>query len=267
MSFLDPARVDTAIVRPPPAGFARGLTTAGLGAPDPALAGRQHARYVAALEDAGLRVITLPPDERYPDSTFVEDAAVVVPRLAVLARPGAPSRRDEATLIEPILRRHFAEPGRIGAPGTLDGGDVCAADDTLFIGLSERTNDDGARALERYAARAGYRVVLVPLGGDAALLHLKSGLAWLGGRRLAIAVAWQARAEFAGFELLPVAAEDTYAANCLRVNDTLLVAAGFPRFEEAARRAVERVVTLDVSEFRRMDGGLSCLSLRWAQEG
>ena len=173
-----------AIVRPPGRNFAGGLTTSGLGPPDLDRAVSQHRAYVETLRLCGLEVVQLPADETHPDSTFVEDAAVCAASGAIITRPGAESRRGEIASIRAALRLYFPLPASIHAPGTLDGGDVCAAGDTVFIGLSERTNEAGARQLSAWLEGLGFEVRLVDIRGSAGLLHLKSGLAFLGEGRL-----------------------------------------------------------------------------------
>jgi len=252
-----------AIVRPPAANFADGLTTVDLGAPDVAKALDQHAAYCAALERCGLMVTHLSPDPRYPDSTFVEDTAILTRRGAVLTRPGASERAGEAAAIEPALRCFFAALPRIEAPGTVDGGDICEAGDHFFLGVSKRTNEEGARQLARHLAAWGYTSVEVDVRNVPGILHLKSGIAAIDGKRLVLMEALADHPAFRGWERVIVAPGETYAANCVRVNDALLVAAGFPRFEADARRLDLEPIVLDMSEFEKMDGGLSCLSLRF----
>ena len=252
-----------AIVRPPGRTFADGLTTAGLGLPDLPLALAQHAAYVAALEACGLAVTRLPADDRFPDSTFVEDTAVLARGLAVLCRPGAPSRAGEVEAIRPALEAFFPSPAAIASPGTVDGGDVCEAGDHVFIGVSERTNEEGARQLASHLATRGLGASLVDVRGIPGLLHLKSGIAWLGGRTLVLTAALASRPELAGWDPLPVPPGEDYAANAVLVNGRVLLAAGFPRFEAAVRALGLPVLPLDVSEYRKLDGGLSCLSLRF----
>jgi dimethylargininase len=252
-----------AIVRPPTSNFADGLTTVDLGVPEFTRALEEHARYVEALERCGLLVTRLSPDARYPDATFVEDTAILTPRGAVLTRPGAPERTGEAAAIEPALRCYFPGLPRIEAPGTVDGGDVCEAGDHFFIGLSKRTNEEGARQLARRLAAWGYTTSEVDVRDVPEILHLKSGIAAIDGGRLVVMDALAGNPAFRQYEKIVVAPGETYAANCVRVNDALLVAAGFPRFEAAARRLGLEVIVLDMSEFQKMDGGLSCLSLRF----
>ena len=242
-----------ALVRPPASTFADGLTTAGLGSPDLPLALAQHEAYVKALEGCGLSVTRLPADDRFPDSTFVEDTAVLARGLAVLCRPGAPSRSGEVEAIRTAIE----------APGTVDGGDVCEAGDHVFVGISERTNEAGARQLAAHLATRGLGTTLVDVRGIPGLLHLKSGIAWLGERTLALARPFAGRPEFAGWDVLDVPAGEEYAANAVLVNGRVLLASGYPRFETALRALGLRTVALDMSEFRKLDGGMSCLSLRF----
>jgi dimethylargininase len=252
-----------AIVRPPSATFVDGLTTAGLGLPDLPTALGQHAAYVAVLETCGLAVTSLPPDERFPDSTFVEDTAVLARGLAILCRPGAPSRAGEVESVRPAIEARFPTTAAIAAPGTVDGGDVCEAGDHVFIGVSERTNEEGARQLATHLATRGLGSTLVDVRGMPGLLHLKSGIAWLGGRTLALTEPFASRPEFAGWTVLRVPPDEEYAANAVLVNGRVLLASGYPRFAAAVRALGLPAVPLDMSEFRKLDGGLSCLSLRF----
>ncbi|MBI3789865.1 MAG: hypothetical protein HY275_03200 [Gemmatimonadetes bacterium] len=251
-----------AIVRPPAPNFADGITMADLGAPDVPRALAEHAAYCRALEQCGLTLTALPADAAHPDSTFVEDTAVITPHVAVLTRPGHQSRMGEAAAIEPALAARFALK-QIEAPGTVDGGDICEAGTHVFIGLSERTNESGGRQLARYLEEAGHTTALVRFETGPGLLHLKSGLSWVGGRHLVIVDALAAHPAFTGWHLLRVPAGEEYAANCVRVNDRVLVPMGFPKTEALLRAHGYDPLPLDMSEFRKMDGGLSCLSLRF----
>jgi dimethylargininase len=252
-----------AIVRTPGMNFAQGLTSVDLGVPryDQVLA--QHARYREALLACGLAMTTLDEDLDHPDSTFVEDTAVLTACGAVLTRPGARSREGEVAAMRPVLRGFFPVPMEIEAPGTVDGGDICEAEDHFFIGLSLRTNEEGARQLAAHLAGMGYRSTLVDVRGMNSILHLKSGVSYIGNNTLVgmeEMADWEA---FAGYEMIRVAGEESYAANCVRVNERVLVAAGYPRFTAELTARGFRPLALDMSEFRKMDGGLSCLSLRF----
>jgi len=256
-------RLTQAVVRRPGPNFADGITTAGLGAPDIALALAQHEGYVRALRDAGLRVTQIPVEDRHPDGCFVEDAAIVTGAGAILTRPGAAVRRGEVGGVRDILATLVPILGAIEPPGLLDGGDVCDAGGHTFIGLSGRTDDSGASQLAVLLSRSGYPATIVDLREISGLLHLKSGLSHLGENRLA-AIASLARLPcFRDFDIVEVRADEAYAANAIRVNEDLLIASGFPAFEAQARSLGYRVVVLDMSEFRKLDGGLSCLSLRF----
>ena len=252
-----------ALVRPPAASFADGITSSGLGPPDLGVALQQHDAYCRSLKRLGLSLVSLPPDPRFPDSTFVEDTAIVTGRGAILTRPGAPSREGEVTAVGAALDRWFPELDRITPPGTVDGGDVCEAGEHFFIGLSQRTNEAGAAQLAAWLAARGYGSSVIDIRGMSGILHLKSGLSWLGGRRL---IAWGEIAgheALRGWDVMEVPRGEEYAANCIRVNDAVLVAYGFPQTAALLRGLGHEVAELEMSEYRKMDGGLSCLSVRW----
>ena len=252
-----------AIVRPPSPNFADGETTSGLGAPSYPLALWQHRRYCDSLASCGLEVHALEPDPRYPDATFIEDPAVIVAGGAILTRPGAPSRVGEVDLIRGPLAGFFTPLASIDAPATLDGGDVCEAGGHVFIGISHRTNHAGAAQLADWLLGRGLTSSVVDVREFPRFLHLKAAIAWLGGRRLATVGALATHTAFKGYEAIVVPSGEEYAANCVLVNGRVLVAAGFPLFEETLREAGLEVVVLEMSEFQKMDGGLSCLSLRF----
>lgn len=275
-----------AIVRPPAPNFSEGLTSVGLGQPHLERALEQHAAYCDALAHCGLTLTKLEPDPSYPDSTFVEDTAILFERFeeaskdcAVITRPGAPSRRGEVDQMRAVLAKFYPELLTIREPGTLDGGDVCQAGRHFFIGVSERTNAVGALQLADLLSPHGYTSSIVDIRNIDGLLHLKSGLAYLGDSRLVVtqklfdALALELQTNgFRGAlpngrpnapEFVRVNSEEAYAANCIRVNDYVLLAAGYPSFEETLQRLGFKTIALEMSEFRKMDGGLSCLSLRF----
>ena len=252
-----------AIIRPPGTNYAEGLTRVALGAPDYERALRQHAAYCEALERCGLKLIHLAANGSYPDSTFVEDTAVLIPAAAILTRPGAASRMGEVESIKGTLSRFWPRIYSIQEPGTVDGGDICEAENHFFIGLSDRTNDPGAGQLAELLASYGYTSSTVDIRNVKDILHLKSGLAYLGDNRLVVIEALANRKEFNGYELVRVNVDEEYAANCVRINDYVLVAAGYPVFEQTLRGAGYKTIALEMTEFQKMDGGLSCLSLRF----
>ena len=252
-----------AIARPPGATFSQGLSTAGLGPPDLALASTQHAAYCDALRTCGLAVTVLDADPGFPDAPFVEDTAVIAERVTIVTRPGAASRRGEVDSIRACLRGLRGELAEIRAPGTVDGGDVCQAGSHFFIGLSARTNADGAAQFAEIVRAAGYTASTIDVRGSAKLLHLKSGIAYLGDGRVLAVRELPRTAELAHLEIVEVDARESYAANCVRINDRVLVAAGYPRTAERLAALGYSPLLLEVSEFRKLDGGLSCLSLRF----
>jgi dimethylargininase len=232
-----------------------------LGAPDLEAALRQHEEYCEALESCGIELIRLPAEEHYPDSTFVEDAALLTPRGAILTRPGAESRRGEVESIAPVIRDYFDNIYSIDEPGTLDAGDVCEAGEHFFIGISRRTNEYGAKQLAHLLNSFGYTTSLIDIRGLSNILHLKSGLAYLPGKRLVIIDALSNEKEFFSYDLIRLNSSEEYAANCLSLNGKTLIASGFPML----KRELEghSIISLNMSEFQKMDGGLSCLSLRF----
>jgi len=234
-----------------------------LGAPVLERALAQHGAYCDALRASGLELTELPADEQHPDGTFVEDTAVVAERVAVVTRPGAASRAGEVGAVAEALRRFRPALESISAPGTVDGGDVCQAGEHFLVGVSARTNEAGAAQLAEILVRHGHTATLVDIRAHRELLHLKSGIAWLGGRSLTVTPGAAALAALADYDRIEVDAAEEYAANCVRVNDTVLVAEGYPRFEARLRQLGYRLHVLDMSEFRKMDGGLSCLSIRF----
>jgi dimethylargininase len=248
-----------AVVRTPGRNFALGLTTANLGPPKFDLVLEQHDAYVRTLRSLGLDVIVLDAEPDYPDAYFVEDTAVVTPNVAVITNPGAASRRGEEKTIEPVLAR-FRKTARIAPPATVEGGDVLMAGNHFFIGISERTNPEGARRLGRILEEHGHTWTTVQVGEG---LHLKSSVNFLGRDTLLITESLAGHRAFRNFKKVVLDRGEDYAANTLWVNDSLLMPAGFP----GARRKLSTLgfplFELDVSEVRKMDGGLTCLSLRF----
>lgn len=252
-----------AIVRIPGSNFDAGLTTVDYGAPVYERVLEQHRRYCEALVECGLVLTTLEPDLRFPDSTFVEDAAVLTARGAVLTRPGAASREGEVEAIRPAILNFFPAPLTIEAPGTVDGGDICEAENHFFIGLSHRTNEEGARQLARHLAGFDCASSTIDVRAMTTILHLKSGISYIGDNTLVVMDEMAANEALRAFNLIRVGEEESYAANCVRVNDRVLVAAGFPRLTAELRTRGLDPLVLEMSEFQKMDGGLSCLSLRF----
>jgi len=256
-----------AIVRIPGSNFADGLTTVSLGVPHLDEVLTQHAHYCDALRECGLELTILMPDLAHPDSTFVEDAAILTPQAAILTRPGAASREGEVAAIRPTLEHFYSAPLTIDPPGTVDGGDICEAEDHFFIGISLRTNEEGARQLAAHMNSLGYTASTIDIRSMTSILHLKSGISYIGDNTLVVMEEMadnpQFNSEFGRFNLIRVSPAESYAANCVRINHRVLIAEGFPHLRDELTARGFNPLVLNMSEFQKMDGGLSCLSLRF----
>jgi dimethylargininase len=250
----------TAIVRRPCKNMVKGITSAGLGLPDYDCALQQHDDYIRALETCGLKVTVLEALEEFPDSVFVEDTAIVSSRFAVVSNPGAPERKGEAAEMEKTLTRLFTDIKSIKDPGTLEGGDVMKVGGRFYIGLSGRTNLAGAEQLISVLKTHNMIGLTIDLRE---VLHLKTGMSYLEDNNLLLAGEFLGRSEFKRYNILPVSGNESYAANSLRINDYVLVPKGFSTVKSMIVKCGYRIIEMDVSEFRKLDGGLSCLSLRY----
>jgi dimethylargininase len=224
---------------------------------DWARADEQHRQYERALESLGCRVQRLAPEPSLPDSVFVEDTAVVVNECAVIARPGAESRRPEIVSVAEALKP-YRRLRAIEAPGTLDGGDVVCLGSKVFVGISSRTNEEGARQLATYLAPHGYSLTCVHVKG---CLHLKTAVSALPDRRLLINPRFVATGAFGGARFIPIDPSEPYSANVLSVNEGILSAAAFPATSTVLEKAGYRVVRVDASELAKAEAGLTCCSL------
>jgi dimethylargininase len=204
-------------------------------------------------------MIHLPPDPFHPDSVFIEDTALILPGVAILARPGAESRRGEVEGVREVLREFIGEPEEIRSPGTLEAGDVLEAGDRYYIGVSGRTNQEGASQLVRILEQHGKTATLISLKN---FLHLKTGVSFIGGNHLLVAGELKTCPAFQGYKRIEVEDDESYAANSILVNDRLIMPQGYPKTHQKILKEGLKVIQVDVSEFRKLDGGLSCLSLR-----
>jgi len=249
-----------AITRQPGPDFPRGLSTAGLGPADYATAHVQHRRYVDALQTLGLQVTELVAERDFPDACFVEDVAVMVGDAAVLTRPGAASRRGETHNMLPVLQTHVQEVMIIDPPGFLDGGDVLQVGRRFYVGLSARTNRHGADQFAAITAQHGFETVTIAVGKG---LHFKSSVNQVADNLLLVTEDFADHPQLRDHERLVVPSTESYAANSLLINGTVMMPAGFA--ETRARLAATglELLELDMSEFQKQDGGLTCLSLRF----
>lgn len=251
------------IVRKPAKSMVEGITSAPeLGKPDYELAVRQHDAYIETLKKCGVEVTELEALEEYPDACFVEDAAVLTRKCAVITNPGAASRNGEKAYIVEAVRKFYddSQIAYIKDPGTLEGGDVMMVGDHFYVGRSARTNEEGIRQfieiLESYGL-TGSEVTLEKV------LHLKTGVNYLEDNTFLVAGEFIEKEEFKDARKIMIPEEESYAANCIWVNGKVIVPAGFPKVAQAVRDAGYEVLITDTSEYRKLDGGLSCLSLRF----
>jgi dimethylargininase len=249
-----------AIVRRPGSSIINGISSANLGKPDYNKALFQHSEYVAALSQCGLMVIELEAEEKYPDSTFVEDTALLTPHCAVITNPGATTRAGEIHSIKPVIREYFEEIELISPPGTVEAGDIMMVGDHYYIGLSARTNLEGANQVIRILEKYGMTGSSINLEK---VLHLKTGVSYLENDNLLACGEFLAKPEFNKFNIIEVPSDESYAANSLWINNKVLVPLGYPISKERIEAAGYSVIEVDTSEFKKLDGGLSCLSLRF----
>ncbi len=249
-----------AIVRTPGKSMINGFTTAKLGLPNYEKALAQHAEYIKVLEECGLEVLVLKKDEQYPDSTFVEDVALLTRDCAIITNPGAPLRRGETTEIRKALRDYYINIEEVREPGTVEAGDIMMVGSHFYIGLSERTNASGAQQVIEYLEKYGMSGSVIRLEK---VLHLKTGLAYLEQNNLVACGEFLSKEEFQKFNILTIDEDESYAANCIWVNDRVLIPKGYPKTRKTIESAGYLIKEVDVSEFQKLDGGLSCLSLRF----
>ena len=251
------------IVRRPCRAILDGITSAPeLGKPDYELAIKQHDTYIEALKRCGVDVMVLPADERYPDSCFVEDPAVITRKCAIITNPGAPSRNGEKDEIIGAIRHFFDDDHieYIKAPGTLEGGDVMMVGDHFYVGRSARTNEEGIRQFIEILEKHGLSGSEVTLEE---VLHLKTGVNYLENNNMLVFGEFVRKPEFDKYNKIEIPEAEAYAANCIWVNGTVIVPEGYPAVEHAVKSLGYDVILVDTSEFRKIDGGLSCLSLRF----
>jgi dimethylargininase len=249
-----------AIVRLPCWNLKEGLSSSDLGIPDYEEAFSQHVAYISSLKKLGIDVTILEANDLYPDSVFIEDAAICDREFAVITRPGAPTRRGETERMKEILAEFFNYIEIINPPGTLEGGDVMKVNDHYYIGISARTNHKGAdqfiRILNKYGL-TGEKVQLEKM------LHLKTGISYLENSYVLVSGELAECHQFSKYRRIIVDPHESYAANSIWINGVVLVPEGFPDTRRKIEKSGFEIVAIDTSEFRKLDGGLSCLSLRF----
>ncbi len=253
-----------AITKKPCKALINGISTAqfGEGTPDYEKAVKQHDKYVETLRSLGLEVTDLEADERFPDSCFVEDPAVAMERCAIITNPATDSRNAEKFEIIKTIRKFYDEGQifHIEAPGTLEGGDVMRVGDHFYVGLSDRTNAEGAKQFNDIVTKFGYTSSTVPVTEG---LHLKDFAIYLENNNMLVTETMNKEEAFKGFNRFVVDADELYAVNSLNINGTVLVPAGYPKTQKIIEDLGYPVILMDTNEFRLIDGSLTCLSLRF----
>jgi len=214
----------------------------------------QHARYRKTLTDLGLEVISVLPDDRHADACFVEDNAVIHGKKALICRMGAESRRGEENAIDEVLKQ-YVRTKRATAPATIEGGDVVHFDDRLISGVSERTNQEGIKQMREWLK------VRVDTIVDPRIMHLKSYVTSLGRNTVIATNRYSKHVALSGLSAIIVPEGEEYAADTLTIGDTVITPLGYPHASELVRKAGFRVIAIDVSEFEKCGGALTCLSL------
>lgn len=249
-----------AIVRKPCQAMLSGLTEANMGLPDYTLACEQHQDYISALKECGLQVTELPALEDYPDSCFVEDVALLTSKCAILTHPGAVSRRGETSHIEDAIKAFYPKIERIDLSGHVEAGDIMMVGNHFYIGLSERTDNQGAAQLIEILVKHNLTGSMVEMSE---LLHLKTGLSYLEDNNLLTFGELHTHSDFTQFNRIEIDKDEDYAANAVWINGTVLVPKGFPKALNVIQQLGYKTREVAMSEFQKLDGGLSCLSLRF----
>ena len=250
-----------AITRRPAPGIVHGLRAEDTGDPDFEQMLQDHAHYVATLQQAGAVVTELAALEVFPDSVFVEDVALCLPEVAILMRPGAPSRAGEVAQMAPVLRDMFEQVIAIEGPGFIEGGDILTTAQEILVGRSERTDAAGVAELATIVGNWGYRLreVMTPEG----VLHFKTDCSLLDAETILSTKRLDASGCFANYRVIHTCDGEEAAANSIRFNQLLLMPAGFPATCERLQAAGYEVREINNSECAKLDGGMSCLSLRF----
>ena len=252
-----------ALCRLPAKSVTDGLRASDQGDPDPLAFAAEHAAYVTALRDAGCVVNVLSADEAFPDSVFIEDPALVLNGTAIVLRPGAETRLGEAAALRPALLDHMNDVVDLMTQGYVDGGDILCTDDRVLLGLSARTNEQGAQDLRPIVERLGYQLEVLQTPPE--ILHFKTESSLLDAQTVLATPALAASGAFDGLNVIETVSGEEAAANAIRVNDFVFLSAGHPKTAEKLEAAGYNLKILNTSQAALVDGGLSCMSLRYSR--
>ncbi len=249
-----------AIVRRPCKNIVNGITRENQGPPNHSRAIKQHDSYIDALKNCGLEVTVIDENETFPDSVFIEDTAVLTKEFAIITNPSPKTRKEEIVGVIPTIKHHFKTIEYIATPGTLEGGDILLIGNTFYIGKTERSNIEGIRQFKKLISKHGYNSATINIDE---LLHLKSGVSYIGNNTLLIVNDLKNDPAFKSFKKIIAEEPETYAANSLNINGNIILPRGFPSTRKKLENEGYEIIELDVSEYRKLEGGLSCLSLRF----
>ena len=251
-----------ALCRLPAKSVIQGLRAVDQGNPDPLAFATEHTAYVSALRDAGCHVTVLPADEAFPDSVFIEDPALVLNGTAIVLRPGAETRIGEAAALRPSLFQNMHSVVDLETDGFVDGGDILCTDDRVLIGLSARTTAKGAADLRPLVEAIGYTLEILQTPPE--ILHFKTESSLLDAETVLATPLLASSGAFRGLNVIKTAEGEAAAANAIRVNDVVFLSAGYPKTAEKLDKAGYSVHMLNTSQAALVDGGLSCMSLRYS---
>ncbi|MHB8985582.1 MAG: dimethylarginine dimethylaminohydrolase family protein [Eubacteriales bacterium] len=221
------------------------------------LAKEQHEKYCLALQELGLTLLRVDPDDSLPDCCFVEDTATVAGETAVITRMGTPSRALETAAVKKVISGYL-NTAEILPPAVIDGGDVLKIKKDIYIGLSGRTDRHAVEQVEALVSAGGCRVIPVEISGA---LHLKTTCTYLGNGCVVLAPGHFDPKKLSGYSIIAVPGNEAYSANCLAVNGRVLIPKGYPLTRELIEKEGFKTVEVDISEFRKGNGGLTCLSI------
>ncbi|MFX0066275.1 MAG: dimethylarginine dimethylaminohydrolase family protein [Candidatus Hermodarchaeota archaeon] len=215
---------------------------------------RQHKNYCKVLEELGIELIILPPDDKHPDSCFVEDTAVIRKGKALISRMAKESRQGEEETVLKVLKEHL-EVKKATEPATIEGGDVIHLPDRFISGITQRTNFEGVKQLEDWLDLPVNTIV------DLNIVHLKSYITYLGKNTIIATEMYTNHPFLKDFNILTVPKDETYAANTLTIGETVLMPQNFPKTKKMIAESGFEVITLQMTEFEKCEGALTCLSL------
>lgn len=249
------------IVRTPSKSMIKGLRRDFTGEPDYELALKQHQAYIDALESLGMVVDVLPPLEEYPDACFVEDVAVVTEKMAIVTNPGAESRNGEKEHIVEALKKYYPEDKiHYITEGFVEGGDIVRVDDHFYLGDTERSNEAGRKQFIEIVKQYGFTGSVEPTTSG---LHIGCDMMYIKNNNLVITGDLLNNPVFDKYNKVIASEEEAYAANVAWINGTVLMAQGYPKLEKQIKDLGYDVIAIDNSEFKKIDGSITCLSLRF----